>query len=165
MTRVVLSLGSNINRQSNLKFAIDQIKNYFGDIERSPIYETTSVGFEGPSFYNLACAMVSNRELLEVREMLRGIESAAGRVRGRKSFNNRVLDIDVILFGDEDRGPEFNIPRDEIEKYAYVLKPLSDLIPDGLHPITQQPFSAIWEAFDPGDQMLKVVNDHFLDAV
>ena len=53
MTRVVLSLGSNIDREKNTRYAIDHITAKYGELEISPIYETSSVGFAGPPFYNL----------------------------------------------------------------------------------------------------------------
>ena len=97
--------------------------------------------------------------LLDVREQLRDIEAKAGRVRGRKTFASRVLDIDVILFGDQNlRDQGYNIPRDEIEKYAYVLKPLADLYPDLTHPVTGETIAAMWQQFELKDQVLTVVD-------
>ena len=85
------------------------------------------------------------------------IEAEAGRIRGRKTFDSRVLDIDVVLYGDYDsRNEGFDIPRDEINKYAYVLKPLSDLYPKLTHPVSGESFELMWQNFDQSQQQLEV---------
>ena len=86
-------------------------------------------------------------------DRLHEIETDAGRVRGAKAFDNRILDIDVILYGDEnwrDRG--INVPRDEIERYAYVLKPLADLYPRLVHPLIGRSMSEMWSTFEDRNQ-------------
>ncbi len=158
MTQVVVSLGSNINRETNIRFAVGKIRQEFGAIEISPIYETESVGFEGPSFLNLVIGFQWSRTLLELCTDLREIETACGRIRGRKSFDNRVLDIDVLLFGHQNlRADGYNIPRDEIEKYAYVLKPLADLYPDWCHPVSGLTYKQMWRDFNQTGQKLGLI--------
>ncbi|MEM7194612.1 MAG: 2-amino-4-hydroxy-6-hydroxymethyldihydropteridine diphosphokinase [Pseudomonadota bacterium] len=149
---VVLSLGSNIDREKNIRFALQEIRDQYGDIEVSPIYETSSVGFDGPSFFNLVVGMQSSDPVEDIIGSLQQIETVAGRVRGPKSFDSRILDIDVILYGTENFRPDRNIPRDEIEKYAYVLKPLSDLYPELTYPMTGETFAVMWKAFEMKDQ-------------
>ena len=155
MIHVVLSLGSNIDREANIRYAIREIESRYGRLDVSPIYETSAVGFDGPPFYNLVAGMWCDAELPEIIETLRQIESGAGRVRGPKTYDSRVLDIDVVLYGDEnwrDRG--INVPRDEIERYAFVLKPLADLYPDLRHPVLGRTMAELWDAFDARDQTL-----------
>ncbi len=148
MTYILLSIGSNIERDKNIRYAIREITARYGEINLSPVYETASVGFDGPPFLNLALGFHCGDDLLEVREFLRRIESDVGRVRGGKSFDNRLLDIDVILFGDQDlRSDGYDIPRYGIEKFAYVLKPLADLHPQMLHPITGKTYRLMWQEF------------------
>ena len=159
MTQVVVSLGSNINRETNIRFAVGKIRQEFGAIEISPIYETESVGFEGPSFLNLVIGFQWSCTLLELCTDLREIETACGRIRGRKSFDNRVLDIDVLLFGHQNlRADGYNIPRDEIEKYAYVLKPLADLYPDWCHPVSGLTYKQMWRDFNQTGQKLGLID-------
>ena len=155
MTHVVLSLGSNIDREKNIRFALAQIKNQFGALEISPVYETSSVGFEGPAFFNLVVGLQTDHPIDHIITLLRVIEADAGRVRGPKSFDSRLLDIDVILYGDSNlRDQGYNIPRDEIEKYAYVLKPLADLYPDLLHPLVGCSIQTMWNKFELKQQTL-----------
>lgn len=154
---MVLSLGSNIQREKNIRFAIEEISEQYGALEQSPVYETISVGFNGPPFLNLVLGLQASEAMLEIRDALRKIEVDAGRVRGKKSFDSRILDIDIVLFGDSNlRSQGMNIPRDEIEKYAYVLKPLSDLYPSNLHPVLDKTFESMWQDFDKPEQRLKL---------
>jgi len=155
MTQVVLSLGSNIDREKNTRFAIDEIRNRYGELDVSPVYETSAVGFEGPPFFNLIVGLHTDSGLEAVIADLKQIELDAGRIRGPKTFDSRVLDIDVVLYGDgnfRERG--INVPRDEIEKYAYVLKPLADLYPDLVHPVTGKTIADMWSRFEMKDQTL-----------
>ena len=155
MTYILLSIGSNIERDKNIRYAIHEIAGRYGEINLSPVYETASVGFEGPPFLNLVLGFHSGDELLQIREYLRGIESDVGRVRGRKSFDNRLLDIDVILFGEQDlRSAGYDIPRYEIEKFAYVLKPLADLHPQMPHPVTGKTYHQMWREFSKKSDQL-----------
>lgn len=155
MTHVVLSLGSNIDRDKNIRYALDSLSRQYDKLDISPVYETSSVGFEGPSFYNLAVGIRTNEALQTVVDWLHKVETDAGRVRGPKAFASRVLDIDVVLYGKKNfRDQGINVPRDEIEKYAYVLKPLADLYPDLVHPLLGITIEEMWQQFEIKDQVL-----------
>ena len=66
-----------------------------------------------------------------------------GRITGTKAFNDRTLDIDVLTY-DDHINLDLNIPRDEILKYGFVLEPLAELNPEGLHPIERVTFMELW---------------------
>ena len=155
MEHVVLSLGSNIERHKNIRYAISEINARFGELTLSPVYETSAVGFDGPPFFNLVVGFYTELPISEVIAVLKEIEMAAGRKQGPKAFDSRILDIDVILYGEHNLRPQgLNVPRDEIERYAYVLKPLADIYPDLLHPILGLPIASIWQNFEAKDQTL-----------
>ena len=46
------------------------------------------------------------------------------------------------------------LPRREILKYAYVLKPLVDLAADRRHPVTGRSFAEHWREFDAAAEPL-----------
>lgn len=159
MTHVVLSIGSNIEREKNIRFAISEIEKNYGRLDISPVYETSSVGFDGPPFFNLVAGFHCSDQVRKIRDCLRRIESAAGRIRGRKTFDSRVLDIDILLYGQhnlKDQG--YNIPRDEIERFAYVLKPLADLYPDMVYPLTGETVIYMWQRFKLREQSIFITD-------
>lgn len=134
-TRVYLSLGSNINRQHNITSALDTLAEQFGEVSISPVYESESVGFDGSPFYNLVAVIHTQLGVGELVDALHTIEEAHGRTRQEKKFASRTLDIDVLTYGDATGVVDgVELPRDEIEHHAFVLKPLVDIAPNAVHP-------------------------------
>ncbi len=166
MTHVVLSIGSNIDREKNIQYAVRTLRCWYPELDISPVYETSAVGFDGPSFFNLIVGFHSEQPLQEIIRALKDIEVRAGRIRGPKKFDSRVLDIDVVLYGAEDhRARGINVPRDEIEKYAFVLKPLADVYPEMCYPVTGESFRSMWQSFEMKNQTLFIAELLFDDVV
>ncbi len=158
MTRVAVGIGSNIDREANVRFAIAALRDRFGDIEISPVYESASVGFDGPDFYNLVVVLQADESVDGLKTIFNAIEAKAGRVRDTKTYGSRTLDIDILLYGDADLRKEGrNIPRDEIIRAAYVLRPLADLLPDDSCALMEGSFSKAWSQFEGGCQTLATV--------
>ena len=138
-----LSLGSNVSPDKNIQFALDQLSQIFGETVSSSIYKTKAVGFEGSDFLNLVVKIETGLDPEKLIDRLHGIEEMTGRITGTKAFNDRTLDIDVLIYGDY-INPDLNIPRDEILMYGFVLEPLAELNPEGLHPIERVSFMELW---------------------
>ncbi len=135
MTRVFVSIGSNIDRCRNVAGAVAMLRREFGDLVVSPVYETEAVGFVGDSFYNLVVAFETDATIEFVIERLHHIERVHGRRGGEKRFESRTLDLDVLLFGDTIRhGGGIDVPRAELTRYAFALAPLCDIAPELMHP-------------------------------
>jgi len=146
MTRAWISAGSNVERELNIRRAIRNLQQEFGELVLSPVYRTRAEGFEGDDFLNLVIGIETELDLDELRQRLRDIEDRQGRIRGESRFASRTLDLDLLTWGnlvDESRG----IPRDEILKYAFVLKPLADVAPDECHPGRRESYARLWEKF------------------
>lgn len=155
MPRVYLGLGSNIDREAHIRAALRALEETFGLLLVSPVYESESVGFAGSNFYNLVVGIDTEMPVGELSALLRGIEDANGRVRSGPKFSPRTLDIDILTYGNacgEIDGVQ--LPRDEILKNAFVLRPLADIAPNDRHPETVRPFLEHWEAYDHGRQKL-----------
>lgn len=162
MTQLVLSIGSNIDRDKHIRYAISQLKEAFGTLKVSPVYETKAAGFDGPDFYNLVAVVQTDMDLKLIIKRLQAIEVSAGRIRGKKSCESRNLDIDVLLFGEADlRAQGYNIPRDEIQYAAYVLKPLADVLPQAIHPVFGLSFQSMWVTFEHTGQILAQIDFAF----
>ena len=127
MSRVWISVGSNIDRERSVRAALWELRRLFGDLVISPVYETAAVGFDGDAFLNLVVGIETARAPGELHALLRDIEASHGRVRSAARFDARTLDLDVLTYGDAvtDEGGK-QLPRDEILKYAFVLGPLAE---------------------------------------
>ena len=148
MVRVALGIGSNLNRRRHIQAATRALEREFGTVRLSPVYRTRAVGFEGPDFFNLVALIETDLAIDELHDRLRHIEDSQGRQRGGERFASRSLDIDILLYGDavlHDIG--YDVPRDEILRYAFVLKPLADLMPDQRHPENGEEYVTLWLRF------------------
>jgi 2-amino-4-hydroxy-6-hydroxymethyldihydropteridine diphosphokinase len=153
MARVFLSLGSNIDAEENIRSAVETLRELYPDLVVSTVYESEAVGFQGDNFLNLVVAFTAEEGVEAISEVMDEIEEVHGRRRGMEKFMARTLDIDLLLY-DDLVDESMNLPRNEIETYAFVLLPLSELAPDMPHPVTGETFLEMWERFDKGDQEL-----------
>jgi len=120
-----LSLGSNINAETNIIFAIEQLNKILINTKFSSIHKTKAEGFEGDDFLNLVVAGESELDFDQLNQKLKEIENQSGRERDVPKFSARTLDIDIILQIDED---EIIYESDEIEKYSFVSEPLKEIL-------------------------------------
>ncbi len=148
MPRVWLSLGSNLERESSLRGAIGALRRHYGELVLSPVYESRAMGFAGEPFLNLVVGCQTAQSVADLRPCLRAIEDAAGRVRGPDKFAPRTLDIDLLTYGDAVGLIDgYELPRDEILRYAFVLKPLADVAGEEFHPATGRTYGELWRDF------------------
>lgn len=155
MARVYVSIGSNIDRDRNIRAALDALAARFANLEQSRIYESTAVGFAGDPFYNLVVAFDAEQAPREIVSLLHGIEDQQGRVRDGERFAARTLDLDLLLYDDlQMRDGKLVLPRDEITRYAFVLRPLAELAPDTRHPVIGRTYAELWGGFSAEDQAL-----------
>ena len=148
MPRAYVSIGSNINREANIRGAVRMLREHYGPLTLSRVYETPAEGFNGDAFYNLAAAFDTEESVDQLRAVRAAIEASHGRQRGGPRHGPRTLDLDILLYGDlvrHDGG--LDIPRGEIVKYAFVLGPLAEIAPDLRHPETGMTLARIWENF------------------
>jgi 2-amino-4-hydroxy-6-hydroxymethyldihydropteridine diphosphokinase len=120
-----LSLGSNINAEANIIFAIEQLNKILTSTKFSSIHKTKAAGFEGDDFLNLVAVGESNLSFDELNQKLKDIENESGRKRDVPKFSARTLDIDIVLQIEED---EILYESDEIEKYSFVSEPLKEVL-------------------------------------
>jgi 2-amino-4-hydroxy-6-hydroxymethyldihydropteridine diphosphokinase len=155
VTQVFLGLGSNLDREKNIRAGLLALKNSFGDLKISSIYESESVGFKGSNFYNLVVSLQTDLAIAELLETLKKIEDENGRVRIGPKYSPRTLDIDILTYGDfvgEEAG--VGLPRAEITENAFVLLPLAELAPYDLHPALKKSYTELWASYDQNAQVL-----------
>jgi len=113
MPQVWLSIGSNIDRERNICGAVRSLRDAFGGLVLSSVYESEAVGFAGDPFYNMVIGLRTDLSVRSLNSCLRDIEERHGRIRGGEKIASRTLDIDLLLFGNEVVNEEgIEIPRD-----------------------------------------------------
>lgn len=149
MTQGYISIGSNIDQNKHIPASLQALEQCFGKLSISSIYESAAVGFEGDSFYNLVAGFNSDLDIKQVAKKLRQIELDNGRAHDSQKFSARTLDLDLILYGDLIiNDGRLHIPRDEIERYAFVLEPLAEIAPTSQHPVSHLSYAELWAKFD-----------------
>jgi 2-amino-4-hydroxy-6-hydroxymethyldihydropteridine diphosphokinase len=159
MRRGYISLGSNINQEQNTCAALRALENLYGTLITSNVYETEAVGFVGDPFYNLIIGFDSDQDVKAITKQLRQIEKDQGRTRDSRRYAARTLDLDLILYGDLIISDgRLQLPRDEIERYSFVLEPLVEIAPALIHPVSKKSIAEIWRNFDKANLNRKRVN-------
>ncbi len=152
MSTGYISVGSNIDKETNIPASLDALRALFGHIKTSSLYETEPVGFSGENFYNLIVEFESPLAAEKIAQQLRQIELDHGRTRHCQKFSARSLDLDLVLFGEQIiHTDDLQIPRDEIEKYAFVLEPLAEIAGHLRHPVSGISLQQLWDDFDKSD--------------
>lgn len=154
-SQAYVSIGSNIRPEHNVRFAIEALEERFAPLNVSTIYRSAAVGFDGADFLNLVVGFVTGLEVHELDKLLGRLEEEAGRKPGGPKFAPRSLDLDLLLFDDRVIDADgLTLPRPEIEKYAFVLKPLAEIAGSMTHPRTGKTFAAMWQAFSSDEPPL-----------
>lgn len=160
MTRVYLSIGSNVDREHHIQAALDGLAGSFGTLEISSVYESEAVGFDGEPFYNLVVGIETTLPVGELSRLLKDLEDANGRRRDLPRFSARTLDLDILTYGEavgEQDG--VSLPRGEILKNAFVLRPLAEIAGDEMHPQTGERYADLWARYDRAQRLWVVPFD------
>ena len=151
---ILISNGSNIEREHYTRRSFAALKHAFRDVTVSSVYESEAVGFNGNPFYNAAARAITSKSIEEVCATLKSIEKDNGRVHTDKKFCARTLDLDLLTYDSEITTTPVVLPREEICYNAFVLWPLAELVPNDIHPETQETYAQMWQNFDKQKQQL-----------
>ena len=152
METVFVGIGSNINRESNIQGGIRALEKQYGSITLSSTFETVPYGFEGDNFYNLVAAFETADDVHDIAARLRVIEYEFGRSRKEIRYSSRTLDIDLLLYGDLVLDDEkVRVPREDVLEYPFVLCPLAEICPEGIHPLEKKSYQQLWDEYQ-GDR-------------
>jgi 2-amino-4-hydroxy-6-hydroxymethyldihydropteridine diphosphokinase len=142
LKHVFLGIGSNLgNRKENLTFAISGIGEETGRVLlSSSVYETEPWGFDsGNQFLNMVVKVETRLLPSDLLDSLLEIEKSMGRVRDKKQYSSRVIDIDILFYEDLDIAyHNLKIPHPHIQDRRFVLVPLAEIAPDFIHPVLQK---------------------------
>lgn len=143
--KVYLALGTNLgDRQKQLQTAISELEQFGSVKAQSSIHETEPYGYKDQGkFLNMCLEMETELSALELIFRLQEIEHKMGRVREIKN-GPRTIDLDILFFNDEIIDQQnLRIPHPQLHKRRFVLDPLTEIAPDYIHPILNQPINSL----------------------
>ncbi len=142
MHKVYLGLGTNLgNREENLRKAGQLIEEKCGKIGKSSLtVETAPVGFESENYFlNKVVYIETSLTPWELLDQIRKLEEKMGRKRSTKRYEDRVIDIDILLYDDlviDDE--ELQIPHPRMHEREFVMRPLKEIKPDFAYPVRKK---------------------------
>jgi len=139
MTTVYIGLGSNLaDPQQQIIGAISAIKKIaLSQVSQvSHLYFSRPMGPQDqPDYMNAVLALETKLSPLGLLDQLQGIENSAGRIRKDNRWGPRVLDLDILLFGDEViNNDRLTVPHYGMKEREFVLIPLAEIAPNLIMP-------------------------------
>ncbi|MDF1762916.1 MAG: 2-amino-4-hydroxy-6-hydroxymethyldihydropteridine diphosphokinase [Oleibacter sp.] len=130
MALVYLGIGANLDPEDNILRGIQRLSEDVTILRLSPWYGSPAIGFDGPAFINLVAEVDTEMAVGELAVVLKVIEQEFGRKKHAIKYSSRALDIDILMYDDLNGVIDgVDLPRSDIWQYAFVLRPLLDLIP------------------------------------
>lgn len=138
MPLAVLGLGSNVGEpKQNLDKAIGELANLGHVKEVAPYILSKPEGYDAqPDFVNTVVLLSTPYKPADLLRKLKSLEQKLGRV---PTFRNgpRTIDLDILFYDDQiifDDDVMLFVPHPRLHEREFVLKPLSYLLPDFIHP-------------------------------
>jgi 2-amino-4-hydroxy-6-hydroxymethyldihydropteridine diphosphokinase len=149
---VAIGLGGNAGSpESAFALALTRLATHVEGLTCSPFYLTAPVG--GPPQADFLNAVATGRTFLTplgLLELLKLLETEAGRSASGEANLPRPLDLDLLLYGDlQIELPELVVPHPRLAARRFVLAPLADLLPDLVVPGTGRTVASLLASAPP----------------
>jgi 2-amino-4-hydroxy-6-hydroxymethyldihydropteridine diphosphokinase len=132
VTRAFVGLGANLgDREATLLRAVELLgaEPELEVMALSTLRETDPVDFvDQPRFLNGAVELETALPARELLKRLLAVERALGRERTGPRFGPRIVDLDLLLYGEERIDePGLRVPHPRLHERRFALEPLSEL--------------------------------------
>lgn len=138
MPLAVLGIGSNLgDPKQNLDKAVAELAALGHVKEVAPYILSKPEGYDAqPDFVNTVVLLSTPYKPADLLRKLKQLEEKLGRI---KTFRNgpRTIDLDILFYDDQvifDDEAMLFVPHPRLHEREFVLKPLSYLLPDFIHP-------------------------------
>jgi len=144
-----LSLGSNVgDREEYIEQAVFLLGKTKGIeiVKRSADYESQPEGnTEQPLFINAVVGINTKLSPHKLLEIIQETEEALGRER-EVEWGPRPIDIDILFYQDQVVSDDkLQIPHPLLHERIFVLKPLSEIAPQLMHPVLEKDIKALYD--------------------
>ena len=148
--QAVIGLGSNIPpAKKNIDRAVVALAR-LGEVKQvSPYISSKPEGFTNqPDFVNAVAILNTNLSPIALLRELKALEAKLGRVATFPQ-GPRIIDLDILFYDnrvlsqDDEKYP-LQIPHPRLAEREFVLKPLSYLLPDYIHPQLGKPIYQLY---------------------
>ncbi|HAC14398.1 MAG TPA: 2-amino-4-hydroxy-6-hydroxymethyldihydropteridine diphosphokinase [Bacteroidetes bacterium] len=136
---IVLALGTSLgDRKKNLIDASKFIESITQPILlKSSIWETDPVGAAKNIFFNSVVSASYSGTADELITSIKDFELEYGRDMSAPKWSDRLIDIDIITFGQKySIGSNLEIPHPQYKNRLFVLKPLQEIFPNWMDPLS-----------------------------
>ena len=140
-TIVYIGLGSNLSKP---RLQVSNAAKAIANIENSRVCALSSLYLSKPmgpqdqdDYINAVISIETSLSALALLDALQAIENAAGRVRKDNRWGARILDCDILLYGNESiDNARLTVPHYGMKLREFVLLPLAEIatnlyLPDG----------------------------------
>ncbi len=143
MATVYMGIGSNLgSRRDNCLESLRRINALAGVEVRecSSFYETIPVGGPPqPVYLNGVARIETDIAPFALLKSFKEIEKEMGREDTGSKNQPRVIDLDILLYGDlVIKSREITVPHPEMHRRYFVLKGLAEISPDVTHPVIKK---------------------------
>lgn len=135
MQRCFIALGSNqADPAVQVTLAFDELQKLPQSclLARSSLYRSAPLGPQDqPAFINAVAMLQTALPPETLLDYLQEIEQRSGRVRKAERWGPRILDLDILLYGDRIIDtPRLQVPHYHMHARSFVLYPLAELAAD-----------------------------------
>lgn len=136
----------------------------YGDVAlvaRSPFYKTQPVDYADQDwFINAVFSIQTTASPEAILNRIQVVQQGAGREKTSIRFGPRILDLDILLFGDRVIStPNLVIPHPRMHKRRFVLQPLCDINPRMVHPVLLRTMGALLSHLGENEQQVTLIDD------
>ncbi|MEC8444048.1 MAG: 2-amino-4-hydroxy-6-hydroxymethyldihydropteridine diphosphokinase [Pseudomonadota bacterium] len=145
MALVWLGVGANLAPEKDLPAGLAHLRETFSVLAVSPCYRSPAMGFDGPDFINLVVVIETDLGVAELSQVCKQIERDFGRPDDAIKYSSRHLDLDILMVDQRSGNVDgIVLPRDDVKRFAFVVRPLLDLWPEAVCPGTGAPIQSYW---------------------
>lgn len=139
------------DRDNNLAEARKNLCKHEVDITMvSPVYKSEPWGFESDNdFYNQVIEIRTVIDAFDLLDIAKDIEKKMGRTKVMKTYSDRIIDIDILFYGNNIISSKpLIIPHPLLHKRMFVLQPMADIAPGYEHPVLGKTISELLKECD-----------------